>query len=226
VSEALGLLGNLRQAIREAATQGNGLDRLLRAQLQKERAAFEADAHSLEEELDRAGAEVETAFAAEKTRLESRHTLWCARINQASQQTLLRQIQPIDEDEGRRKYAVQSGLLQTGRTRDAELAKAKQALEQYQAALALEAGGLAGLTQRVHASLGVFRDLVPAAESGQPVAVASLPLVGNEPLELFRQQLAQMEQELQAFSRCARGADLKEGVTAFVEKRKPVFKGA
>ena len=36
---------------------------------------------------------------------------------------------------------------------------------------------------------------------------------------------AQMEQELQAFSRCARGPDLKEGVSAFVEKRKPVFKG-
>ena len=36
---------------------------------------------------------------------------------------------------------------------------------------------------------------------------------------------AQMEQELQAFSRCARGADLTEGVTAFVEKRNPVFKG-
>jgi 2-(1,2-epoxy-1,2-dihydrophenyl)acetyl-CoA isomerase len=36
---------------------------------------------------------------------------------------------------------------------------------------------------------------------------------------------AQMEAELQAFSRCARGADLKEGVTAFVEKRNPVFKG-
>ena len=35
----------------------------------------------------------------------------------------------------------------------------------------------------------------------------------------------QMEEELQAFSRCARGTDLKEGVTAFVEKRKPVFRG-
>jgi 2-(1,2-epoxy-1,2-dihydrophenyl)acetyl-CoA isomerase len=36
---------------------------------------------------------------------------------------------------------------------------------------------------------------------------------------------AQMEQELQALSRCARGPDLKEGVSAFVEKRKPVFSG-
>jgi 2-(1,2-epoxy-1,2-dihydrophenyl)acetyl-CoA isomerase len=37
---------------------------------------------------------------------------------------------------------------------------------------------------------------------------------------------AQMEAELQAFARCARGPDLKEGVTAFVEKRKPIFRGA
>ena len=36
---------------------------------------------------------------------------------------------------------------------------------------------------------------------------------------------AQMEQELQAFSRCARGPDSQEGITAFVEKRKPIFKG-
>jgi 2-(1,2-epoxy-1,2-dihydrophenyl)acetyl-CoA isomerase len=35
----------------------------------------------------------------------------------------------------------------------------------------------------------------------------------------------QLEAEAQAFARCARTADLAEGVTAFVEKRKPNFEG-
>ncbi|HWQ39108.1 MAG TPA: enoyl-CoA hydratase-related protein [Burkholderiales bacterium] len=37
---------------------------------------------------------------------------------------------------------------------------------------------------------------------------------------------SQMEEELLAFARCARTADLKEGITAFVEKRPPTFIGS
>jgi 2-(1,2-epoxy-1,2-dihydrophenyl)acetyl-CoA isomerase len=59
--------------------------------------------------------------------------------------------------------------------------------------------------------------------AGPTRAFAEAKRLVNQSLDLLD---AQMEQELQAFSRCARGADLKEGVTAFVEKRKPVFKGA
>ena len=36
---------------------------------------------------------------------------------------------------------------------------------------------------------------------------------------------AQLEAEVEAFARCAATRDFAEGVTAFVEKRKPVFKG-
>jgi len=59
--------------------------------------------------------------------------------------------------------------------------------------------------------------------AGTTRAYAEAKRLVNQSLDLLD---AQMEQELQAFSRCAHGVDLKEGVTAFVEKRKPVFKGA
>ena len=42
---------------------------------------------------------------------------------------------------------------------------------------------------------------------------------------LGRTMEAQMEDELFAFGRCAVSSDLKEGVSAFVEKRKPAFRG-
>jgi 2-(1,2-epoxy-1,2-dihydrophenyl)acetyl-CoA isomerase len=40
-----------------------------------------------------------------------------------------------------------------------------------------------------------------------------------------RSLAAQLDAEAQGFARCARTRDLAEGVTAFVEKRKPEFKG-
>jgi 2-(1,2-epoxy-1,2-dihydrophenyl)acetyl-CoA isomerase len=43
---------------------------------------------------------------------------------------------------------------------------------------------------------------------------------------LGRTMEAQMEEELFAFGRCAVSSDLKEGVSAFVEKRRPAFRGA
>ena len=58
--------------------------------------------------------------------------------------------------------------------------------------------------------------------AGPTRAYAEAKRLVNQSLDPLGEQ---MEQELQAFSRCARGADLTEGVTAFVEKRKPVFKG-
>ncbi len=84
--------------------------------------------------------------------------------------------------------------------------------------------------------LGLVNWVVPAAElvaqtqrtavrlaQGPTRAYAESKRLLNQSLE--RSLETQMEEELQAFARCAVTEDLAEGVTAFVEKRKPVFKG-
>ncbi len=85
--------------------------------------------------------------------------------------------------------------------------------------------------------LGLVNWVVPAAElavqtervvmrlaQGPTHAYAEAKRLLNQSLEHSIE--TQMEQELQAFARCAASADLAEGVAAFVEKRKPKFKGS
>jgi 2-(1,2-epoxy-1,2-dihydrophenyl)acetyl-CoA isomerase len=85
-------------------------------------------------------------------------------------------------------------------------------------------------------SLGLVNWVVPATELGEETAKIARRLAGGptrafaEAKRLVNQSFStpmerQMEEELLAFSRCARGADLREGVGAFVEKRKPLFTG-
>ena len=59
--------------------------------------------------------------------------------------------------------------------------------------------------------------------SGPTVAFGETKALINQSFE--RPLEAQLVAEVQAFVRCARTHDLAEGVTAFVEKRKPNFKG-
>ena len=85
-------------------------------------------------------------------------------------------------------------------------------------------------------SLGLVNWVVPAdqlAQETQRIAreLAKGPTVAyGEAKRLMNQSFersveTQMEEELAAFSRCAKTQDLAEGVAAFVEKRKPQFKG-
>ncbi len=85
-------------------------------------------------------------------------------------------------------------------------------------------------------SLGLVNWVVPAADlaaatdrlvrrlvNGPTVAYGETKALVNRSFE--RPLAAQLDAEAQAFARCARTHDLAEGVTAFVQKRKPEFKG-
>jgi 2-(1,2-epoxy-1,2-dihydrophenyl)acetyl-CoA isomerase len=85
-------------------------------------------------------------------------------------------------------------------------------------------------------SHGLVNWVVPAAELAQETARIAKRLA-NGPTHAYaeakrllndspgRSMETQMEEELFAFGRCARTQDFADGVTAFVEKRKPQFKG-
>ncbi|MBI4205034.1 MAG: enoyl-CoA hydratase/isomerase family protein [Betaproteobacteria bacterium] len=84
--------------------------------------------------------------------------------------------------------------------------------------------------------LGVVNRVVAAAEleqetsriierlaAGPTLAYAETKMLVNE--AFGRSLAAHLDEEAQAFARCAATRDFAEGVTAFVEKRAPVFKG-
>jgi len=84
--------------------------------------------------------------------------------------------------------------------------------------------------------LGLVNWVAPAGELAQHTAriarrLASGPTLAHGEAKRLLQDSpersieTQMELELMAFARCARTRDLAEGVAAFVEKRKPVFRG-
>ena len=84
--------------------------------------------------------------------------------------------------------------------------------------------------------LGLVNRVVPATELAAATAKLAQRLAAGPSLayagtkRLLQQSLnssleTQLQNEAESFALCASSADFQEGVTAFVEKRKPIFSG-
>jgi enoyl-CoA hydratase/carnithine racemase len=87
------------------------------------------------------------------------------------------------------------------------------------------------------ARIGLVNRVVPEAALEQAVAAMARGIAGNAPLSVAGMKLIlgqalrdpadrDMEAVAQAVARCFDSADYTEGRTAFMEKRKPAFRGA
>lgn len=88
------------------------------------------------------------------------------------------------------------------------------------AALAM---GLVNWVTSPEALLAETERLAQRLAQGPTLAFAETKRLAQEGYD--RPLSAQLEAEIEAFARCASTADFAEGVTAFVQKRKPGFKG-
>jgi len=127
----LALLDKLRGAVRDFAAREQKLNGAFRAKSAAELQAFEAakleQTSGLAERVDGA----EAAFQTQKTQCQSGFERRKDRINRAHAAVRKRVMDGIREQEGHGKYKVQQGVMETERRRDADLAAAAAALEEF-----------------------------------------------------------------------------------------------
>jgi hypothetical protein len=160
----------LRDAVRDAAARLAQFQTESRQRAEKARRAATAEIRQLDEALSAALAATEATHRERRDQLLARDERRADRIARARQHALARRLAAIEEDEGRRKYKVQYGLLQATRTRDAERAAAEQWYADFQNTLAQEEAARTALEQRAQRHFRGYATLWRAALNSAPPA--------------------------------------------------------
>ena len=143
------MLNRLKTAIQDFAAREEKISAEFRSRTAKEDKDFEtASATRASQNADEL-AQAESNFQAELKKVEARYQQRKARISRGHIESRRRALDAINEEEGKRKYKVQEGTFNAEKRRDAELAAAAAALEEFNGRLAQSQESLARLGQRV-----------------------------------------------------------------------------
>ena len=185
VEQALGLLENLKGTVRDFVAREEKLNQELRAKITVVRhrrdQGTEELATKLSADLDQETSVFQAAKAAAETRFAGRKS-W---ITEAHRTSKKKALETIENKEGSRKHKLQTETLQTKRNREAGLASAETAWEEFKAALAEEDRALMLLeTTAQHSFKGYrkFLRLLSRAQAGS----ANLPPAPSSSAETGR----------------------------------------
>jgi S-DNA-T family DNA segregation ATPase FtsK/SpoIIIE len=160
VSETVGLLDNLRRTVREFAAAEERTAREYRAKTDAIEKRLKDELETHEAEFTQKIADVETEFNAAQEGLRARYERRKTRITRAQHSSQRQGLQRVEKDEGRKKYPIQKGLLDTKRNREEALKQNEARLADFHAQLEHDRAAFLELEERARRALrgyGRFR---------------------------------------------------------------------
>jgi DNA segregation ATPase FtsK/SpoIIIE, S-DNA-T family len=197
IAPRLELVDNLKGLVSDVAAREEKLEKEFRGRFALVRHRRDEAVEEILKQLAQDTAQAESAFQAEKEKIQSHDAQRQARISRAHQALQQRIQQEIEGREGRGQYRVQSETLQSKRDHKGGLDAAEKAFVEFQGQLAETQGLIQHLDDTAQAAFKayrkLFRRLVEKAQPPEPEAGADeyqLMTAMRESLEQARQDLA------------------------------------
>jgi DNA segregation ATPase FtsK/SpoIIIE, S-DNA-T family len=168
VSQTLELLGSLKSAITDFAAREQRIEKDFRVKTAVETSKFETAVEEENARLAEATAQTEARLRTEEEHLEARYVKRRARINKAQHGSKKMALERIELEEGRQKYGVQKGLLDTERNRKTELAANDTRLQEFQLRLTESRGAFVGLEQRAQSAFRGYPEFLQVLSEPKP----------------------------------------------------------
>lgn len=145
IQDTVDLLRGLRETLADFARREREVEEAYRVQSNRLRERERAAAGRRDEDTAAAIRQAEAECEAAREQMERRHATRAERIKRAHQAALRLHLKQVEDEEGRRKFAIQRDLLQTTRTRDARLQAEEEAYRDHCARLADAEAGLVAI---------------------------------------------------------------------------------
>ncbi|MCI0744650.1 MAG: ATP-binding protein [Verrucomicrobia subdivision 3 bacterium] len=203
VSQTLGLLDTLRRTIREFALREERLNREFRNRIEGVDRRLKSDLETLDAQTSADLSAAETEFTVARERLAARYTQRKVTISKAHKTSARQGMERIDNEEGRLKYPIQKGLLDTKRNREEALRQNDAALGKFQVQLAAsreELGQLEAAAARAVRGYGRFRRWVSSFRDARD---PDLSRNEREMLQEIRQLHARASEDISRFRKLA-----------------------
>jgi len=156
VTQTVELLDQLKATLREVAAAEEKLNREHRIKVDTTQRRFQSEMEAHETEVSAQRADAEATFARAEAQIKERYEKRKARIARAHKAAKKTALERANDEEGRQKYTVQKGLLDTERNRAENLRQNDATLAEFQAQLAESEHSFGELEHSARKSFGGY----------------------------------------------------------------------